>query len=146
MVLFMTISHKITEVTEQSKLKQISYDGNSFVGLDVRYDEADEIMPENELWYTYSWKKLIDIVGINLALEISRRIKLNWKYENDAEDQKAIESVEKLINFVDASCALYDSWHDNINDGYPFGDDKPFEEVLIEIMNWQQKIMNRLSK
>jgi hypothetical protein len=144
MILFMDIEH-LFMVEPDCQLKQISYDGDCFVGLNCRYqDMEDGIQPENELWGVYDWQELINAVGIDLVLEISKRVKDRWKWSDNVENQDAIRSVEKLIDFTTAASQLMDNWHDNLTVSYPF--EKDFESKTIDIFNWQQVVINNLRK
>jgi hypothetical protein len=144
MVLFMDIEH-LFQVEPDCQLVQIGYSGECYVGFNKRYQEAEEgIQPQDELWAAYNYEDLIKHVGIDLAIDLYNKVTTSWKWSDDVENLEAIESVINLIDFTTAASKLSDNWHDNVTAGYPFNDS--FEQIMLDIFNWQQIVLNKLRK
>lgn len=148
LVMFMDVSKQLIVNGNQPELKQISYDGDTFAGTNLRYEDAEEgIQPENVLWVADRYEDLVDILGIDLVLSLRKQIIENWKYTDSMHGQEFIISIEKLIAFTDATSQLFDGWStelDQFTHSYPFADD--FESVLIDIVNWQQSVLSKYRK
>lgn len=145
MVLFIDISKQMIVNLQQPELKQISYDGDTFAGLNVRYQDTEEgIESENQLFVAYSWIDLIDAVGIRLALEMRKRIISDWKWTDHCDKRTAIDGLVNLIELVDKAMLLTDNYSELLTVGYPFS--KDIEHVTVDLIHWQQAVMNKYSK
>lgn len=129
-------------VLSDGKLQQISYDGECIVGLDCKYQEAEEgIMPENQLWYAYDWQQLIDIVGNNVALDVSRRVTTYWKYTDHMPCRDKVYGIENLVRMIDGMSMVSNTWSENLEASYPF--DKSFDDILMDVFSWQQSVLSQ---
>lgn len=143
MVLFMDVQHTTTTDEPADKLIQISYDGETIAGLNLRYQDAEEgIELENQLWIAHSWPELIEAVGIDLALDVSKQIKIDWMWSDNLEEPEAIRSIENLIDLATAASQLHDNWHLNVAKNTR----ADYEKLMVEIFSWQQQALDRLRK
>jgi hypothetical protein len=129
-------------VLSNGKLEQISYDGDVVVGLNRKWQDAEDgLQPENELWYAYDWQSLIDIVGCQVTLDISRRVSRNWKPADNMANRHVVYGLENMIDMIDKVSMLDSTWSDNLECGYPF--EKSFDDMLLDIFSWQQVVLSQ---
>jgi hypothetical protein len=131
-VLVMPVGNGLTH------LKSVTIDEDLIVGRTTSKPTYDRSY--NDLFVTDSWKELIDNVGIALAIDIRKQFNKDWRLDDNLKDGHVIDGYIALIDFTTAACILQANWHDDLASSYPF--DKPFDDVLIDIMNWQQVTVN----
>lgn len=96
------------------------------------------------LWETRSWEELMKTVGVEVAMKIHRIFKDQWQWHDFLDEEHIIESYVALRDFTTAAALLTENWHEELDAGYPFN--KSFDELVVDIYNWQQVAMEKYQK
>jgi hypothetical protein len=124
---------------------QFGINEECIVGYTKRFqdDEGDWTGDEGQ-FTTESWKEVVDKFGTQVAADLFIGFHKHWKWTDCLEDSEAVGGIVQLINFTTAACKLSDNWSEILNCGYPFDDN--FEQIMLDIFNWQQTVLTRNNK
>ena len=117
------------------ELKLITVDGDIIIGRNRRNGGK-------MLWFATSWGDLMRRIGAANAVNVYKQFKSVWKWPVNIEDERDIQTLESLIDFVSSASKLSDNWQQILNSGYPFKE--AFDLLLIDLMYWQRTVISKV--
>ena len=131
----------LMSVANGGEVKSIGFSVDSICVYTVEDPFSADDIVDVTLWTTESWNALAEKYTLGFAVDCMWYFESLWKYSDSLQDEYDIRAALRLRNFTNAASQLFDRWEDNLNDGYPFN--KDFESVLVDIVEWQQRIFNK---